>query len=77
MELRLLEAVPWPLDFAISLKGDEGMELKREKFDVTQCENFMIFLPLRFYVKSILGIVFKMIFYDFFEREKFDVNVAD
>ena len=34
MELRLLEAVPWPLDFAISLKGDEGMELKREKFDV-------------------------------------------
>ena len=57
MELRLLEAVPWPLDFAISLKGDEGMELKREKFDVTQCENFMIFLPLRFYVKSILVIL--------------------
>ena len=29
MELRLLEAVPCPLDFAISLNGDEGMELER------------------------------------------------
>ena len=42
MELRLLEAVPWPLDFAISLKGDEGMELKREKFDVNVDDEFTI-----------------------------------
>ena len=42
MELRLLEAVPWPLDFAISLKGDEGMELKREKFDVNVVDEFTI-----------------------------------
>ena len=43
MELRLLEAVPWPLDFAISLKGDEGMELQiGEKFDVNVVDEFTI-----------------------------------